>query len=85
MKYLILYYCSTHPEIEDLSEKYKEATSYAVMEQIRKSERSCTTDIQMDNQNQVSKEKTYSIINNNVDKKERADNKLSKEDFPEYI
>lgn len=38
MKYLILYYCSTHPEIEDLSEKYKAVTSYAVMEQIRKNE-----------------------------------------------
>ena len=38
MKYLILNYCSTHPEIEDLSIKYKEATSYAMMDQIRKIE-----------------------------------------------
>ncbi len=38
IKYLILYYCSTHPEIEDLSVKYKEITSYAVMDQIRKLE-----------------------------------------------
>lgn len=38
MKYLILYYCSTHPEVEDLSAKYKEITSYAVMDQIRKLE-----------------------------------------------
>lgn len=38
IKYLILYYCSTHPKIEDLSIKYKEITSYAVMDQIRKIE-----------------------------------------------
>ena len=38
MKYLILYYCSTHPDVEDLSAKYKEITSYAIMNQIRKDE-----------------------------------------------
>ena len=38
MKYLILHYCSTHPEVEDLSTKYKEIKTYAMMEQIRKLE-----------------------------------------------
>lgn len=38
MKYLILYYCSKHSEVEDLSAKYKEITSYAMMDQIRKNE-----------------------------------------------
>ena len=38
MKYLILHYCSTHPEVEDLSTKYKEIKTYAMMDQIRKLE-----------------------------------------------
>lgn len=35
MKYLVFDYCSKHPEIEDLAEKYREVSEAAILDRMR--------------------------------------------------